>query len=60
MSERTPPLDRVRLFSENAAEAEKARNLQICEAHGHGHSLREIAAAAGMSHEKVRRILGRR
>jgi AcrR family transcriptional regulator len=53
-------LARVRGRAATAGRAKRALCDGIVEAVGEGHSLRQVAAAAGMSHERVRQILGER
>ncbi len=55
--ERSPALREVLARSEAHHSAAGALNRAIREAHDQGHSLREIAAEALISHEQVRRIL---
>jgi hypothetical protein len=56
------PGDLARVHSGAAAAARARDELEaaIAEAAAAGHSLRRIGAAAGLSHEQVRRILGNR
>ena len=51
------PEDRVRIAAEAERDARRFLELQIRDAREKGTSLREIAKAAGMSHESVRRIV---
>jgi predicted HTH domain antitoxin len=54
------PLLRVRVAAEKAAKARSELERAIIAAQRSGHSLREIAEVARMSHESVRQILSRR
>ena len=49
----------VRYAAENAQVAETKRDAAVREAHRAGASLREIAAAGGISHMTVKRIVER-
>ena len=49
----------VRYAAENAQVAETKRDAAVREAHRAGASLREIAAASGISHMTVKRIIER-
>jgi hypothetical protein len=54
----TPPeLREVRRAADKAASALQARNDAILRAHDAGHSIRVIAAAAGLSSARVHQIL---
>lgn len=54
------PLARVSDAAMKAAKVRSELEQAIVEAQAAGHSLREIAELAGMSHESVRQILQRR
>jgi DNA-directed RNA polymerase sigma subunit (sigma70/sigma32) len=49
--------ERVRKAASRATVARAALELEICDARRAGLSLRTIAAAAGLSHERVRQIV---
>jgi DNA-directed RNA polymerase sigma subunit (sigma70/sigma32) len=49
--------ERVRKAAIRATVARAALELEICDARRAGLSLRTIAAAAGLSHERVRQIV---
>jgi DNA-directed RNA polymerase specialized sigma24 family protein len=51
------PLEGVRRTSSELARARTAQHVAITRAYAEGVSLREIAEAAGVSHETVRRIV---
>ena len=57
-----PPaaLARVRTRAAQADRARRRLDDGIAEAVAAGHSLRQVGAAAGMSHERVRRLLHKR
>lgn len=48
---------RVRIAAANLEESQKFFRIQVQDAHEKGLSLRAIAAAAGVSHEQVRRMI---
>jgi AcrR family transcriptional regulator len=50
-------LARVQSHARSAARAQADLHAQIVQAAGEGHSLRKIGDAAGLSHERIRRIL---
>jgi hypothetical protein len=52
-------LDRVRISAEAARTGQAMLEAQIRQARSSGHSYREIAKEAGLSHEQVRRIASR-
>jgi len=53
------PEKRVRVAARRLEEAKRDLGIQVQDAHEKGLSLRTIAAAAGLSHEQVRRIVSR-
>lgn len=52
------PLTRVARAAAKAASARAALEQEVRAAHSAGQSLRAIGAAAGVSHEQVRKMLG--
>lgn len=57
MSEDDDPIQKIRLAAARAAASRDWLNGAILQAHAKGASLREIAKAAGVSHEQVRRLI---
>lgn len=57
MTKGDPRVKRVRIAARNLDEAQSFFQVQVQDAHAKGLSLRAIAAAAGVSHEQVRRIV---
>ena len=55
-----PALARVRARATTAERAQRSLRDSIVEAVEAGHSLRQIGAAAGVSHERVRQVLRER
>ena len=55
--DRPAALARVRARATTAERAERALHESIVDALGAGHSLRQVGAAAGLSHERVRQVL---
>jgi lambda repressor-like predicted transcriptional regulator len=53
------PVAKVQRAARKAALARQGLEQAIREAHDDGASLRALAAAAGVSHEQIRRILNR-
>lgn len=58
VGDETAALARVRMRASSVAKAERALHDAIADAAREGHSLRRIGAAADLSHERVRQIVG--
>ena len=56
-ADRPPALARVRARATTVEAARAALHAGIVDAVGEGHSLRQVGAAAGLSHERVRQVL---